>query len=588
MSNNTLNQRPVLRRLLGYFVPHKKLLLIALLSIISFSLVDAGMVYFVQPLIDDGLAKADGAVLKTGALIVILIFLLRGLTSFCANYSLAYVSQKITCCIRQQVFEHMQYLPLTYVQQQSTGKLISKLTYDTEQLSRATAEAFMLCLRESLIVLVLLGIMFNASWQLSLIFLILGPLIAMVIRLVSRRFKQVSFRLQENMGEISRHCEQSINNHREILAFSTQKQEVKRFFKINNFNRQQSMKLATASAISNPVVQLIASLAIAGVLWLASIDGVIQQLSAGTFTTTLVAMGSLLRPLKQLTSVNQTLQRGLTAAHSIFQLLDEGREPETGTLNCPGFRRCLHIQDLNFAYADNPRHVLKNINLQLKKGQTLALVGDSGSGKTSLLNVLLRFHPLPNKQPCIRLDGVDINAFSLDSLRQQFSLVSQQVVLFDDSIAANIAYGCMEHVSREQIEAAAKAAHVWEFAQLMPQGLDSQVGENGSQLSGGQKQRVAIARAILRNAPILLLDEATSALDSKSEAKIQQALQQLQQDKTSIVITHRLSTIYHADVILVLRQGQVCESGNHQQLMQQQGYYYQLYQQQYQQQDSQP
>jgi len=371
----------VIRRLLRYFDPHRSLLIIAILGLAMFSLVDAGMIYFIQPLIDDGLAKANGMVLKMGALLILGIFLLRGLASFVANYTMAYVSSKITCLIRQQAFDHLQTLPLTFFQQHNSGNLISKVTYDAEQLSRATSETFLTLIRESLIVLVLLGIMFYSSWQLSLIFLFVGPVIALVINRVSKRFKQVSTHLQDAMGEVTRHCEQSISNHREILAFATQTYEQQRFARVNQNNRQQTMKLATASAISNPVVQLIASFAIAGVLWLSSLEGVIDQISVGTFTTTLVAMGSLLRPLKQLTNINQSLQRGLAAANSLFTLLDEPAERDKGTQTPLAFSHQLTITDLSFHYPGQEQAVLKNINIQLNKGQTLALVGKSGTCK---------------------------------------------------------------------------------------------------------------------------------------------------------------------------------------------------------------
>lgn len=578
---NNAKQITVLKRLLSYFKPHKSVLLFTLFCVCIFSLVDAGMIYFIKPLIDDGLARADSSVLEIGALLVILIFAVRGIASFGFNYCLAYISSKVTFTIRQQAFNHLQFLPVSYFQQNRSGKLISKFIYDSEQISKATSDAFLICIRESLIVLVLLAIMFYSSWQLSLIFLIVGPMIALVINVVSRRFKKISGELQNSMGEVTRQCEQSISNHKEVLAYSTQELEQDEFKLANNNHRQQTMKLASATAISNPVVQLIASLAIAAVLWLASIDGVIQQLSAGTFTTTLVAMGSLLRPLKQLTNVNQILQRGLVAADSLFQLLAEKKESDQGEVVCAGFNKSLVIKDLNFSYPNQDELVLKNINCQIDKGQTIALVGESGSGKTTLFNLLLRFYPLSNNEvSAMSVDGQSINDLTLESLRQQFSLVSQKIVLFDDSIAANIRYGCRDNVTREEIEAAAKAAHVLDFANVLPNGLDTQIGENGSLLSGGQIQRIAIARAFLRDAPILLLDEATSALDSQSEARIQQALAELQQNKTTLIIAHRLSSIRTADQILVLKKGQIIERGDHEQLMKNKAYYYQLHQQQ--------
>jgi subfamily B ATP-binding cassette protein MsbA len=576
---NSSSDKQTLLRLVKYFAPHKVMLLIAIVGLVGFSIVDAGMIYFIQPLIDEGLAKSDGNVLKLGALLVIVIFMLRGAASFISNYCMAYIGSKITFTVRRQAFSHLQYLPLDFFQKHNAGKLISKITYDAEQISKATSEVFIVCIRESLIVLVLLGIMFHSSWQLSLIFLIVGPVIGLAINYVSKRFKHISLNMQNAMGEVTRHTERSISSHREVLAFATQSLESSRFSEANNNNRRQYMKLATTSAISNPTIQLIASLAIAGVLWLASLDAVIGQTSAGAFTTTLVAMGSLLRPLKQLTNINQSLQRGLVAASSLFGVLDEPVETDSAKQQIRSFSKHIKVRNLNFSYSGNSQLVLKNVSFTLNKGQTIALVGESGSGKSSIANLLMRFYI--TQEPHISIDDIPLNQLSLNNLRQQFSLVSQQVVLFNDSIAANIAYGCHQSVTTGEIEEAARVSDVWGFAEKLPEGLDTYIGENGGLLSGGQRQRIAIARAILRDAPILILDEATSALDTKSENRIQQTLSTLQQHKTTIVIAHRLSTIQNADQILVMENGSVCEQGTHQELLLIKGAYYHLYQQQF-------
>jgi subfamily B ATP-binding cassette protein MsbA len=576
---NTASDNQTLFRLVQYFAPHKVMLCVAIVALICFSVVDAGMIYFIQPLIDDGLAKSDGKVLKIGALLVIVIFILRGIASFLSNYCMAYIGSKITFTIRREAFGHLQYLPLDFFQKHNAGKLISKITYDAEQISKATSEVFIVCIRESLIVLVLLGIMFHSSWQLSLIFLIVGPVIGLVINYVSARFKLISLNMQNAMGEVTRHTERSIASHREVLAFATQSLESSRFSEANNINRRQYMKLATTSAISNPAIQLIASIAIAGVLWLASLDGVIGQISAGAFTTTLVAMGSLLRPLKQLTNINQSLQRGLVAASSLFGVLDESVEIDFKSQELRSFSKHIKVCKLNFSYPSNSQLVLKNVNFTLIKGQTIALVGESGSGKSSIANLLMRFYIAQDSH--ISIDDIPLNQLSLNNLRQQFSLVSQQVVLFNDTIASNIAYGCNRPVTSDEIEEAARVSDVWGFAEKLPEGLNTYIGENGGQLSGGQRQRIAIARAILRDAPILILDEATSALDTKSEHMIQQTLSTLQQHKTTIVIAHRLSTIQNADQILVMENGCVCEQGTHRELLLMKGAYHHLYQRQF-------
>jgi len=579
MFKNSSNDKVTFIRLVRYFSPYKVILFIAILGLISFSIVDAGMIYFIQPLIDEGLAKSDGNVLKIGALLVIVIFILRGVASFLSNYCMAYIGSKITFTIRQQVFSHLQHLPLDFFQEHNTGKLISKITYDAEQISKATSEVFIICIRESLIVLVLLVIMFHSSWQLSLIFLMVAPVIGFAINYVSKRFKHISLNMQNAMGEVTRHTERSITSHREVLAFATQRHESSRFNDANNINRRQYMKLATTTAISNPVIQLIASLAIAGVLWLASLEGIMDQISAGAFTTTLVAMGSLLRPLKQLTNINQSLQRGLVAASSLFDVLDEPIEIDSAKQEIRSFTQHIKVRNLNFSYLGNDQLVLKNVNFTLTKGQTLALVGESGSGKSSIANLLLRFYITQDQH--ISIDDIPLNQLSLNCLRQQFSLVSQHVVLFNDTIASNIAYGCNRTVTISEIEEAARVSDVWSFTKKLPKKLDSIIGENGGLLSGGQRQRIAIARAILRNAPILILDEATSALDTKTENMIQKTLSKLQQNKTTIVIAHRLSTIQNAHNILVMENGGICEQGTHQELLLKRGSYYHLYQQQF-------
>ncbi|MGB0898524.1 MAG: lipid A export permease/ATP-binding protein MsbA [Psychrobium sp.] len=574
-STPTFDSKVVAKRLAGYFFQYKTALILAVLALIVYAGVDASLIYYSQELVDRGITGNDTSFLKIGAFFVIGVFLVRGVASFISTYLLAWVGNNVIMTMRQQLFRKMLSLPVSYFDKNSSGSLISKITFDTEQVSRATNQVIIVLIREGATIAYLLGIMFYYSWQLSLIFFLVGPLIGIVISVVSKRFRRISKNIQGAMGKVTTSSEQMLKAHKVILAFSGQDKETARFDKVNNVNRQQSMKLVAASASSTPIIQLIGSLAIAGVLYGLSLDDVIESLSAGAFVALVTAMGSLMRPLKQISKVNVELQRGLTACASVFDLLDKHDAINDGKVEIERSKGNLTIKNLDFTYQHAEKQALSNINLDIKAGSTVALVGRSGSGKSTLASLLTRFYD--SSQGAIELDNRSINEIDVDSLRKQFALVTQQVVLFDDSIYNNILYGAINEVSTEQVEAAAKAANVTEFTDGLPDGLQSPVGEDGANLSGGQRQRIAIARAILRNAPMLILDEATSALDTESERLIQNALDNLQQDRTSIIVAHRLSTIESADLIVVMDQGQIIERGTHQELLQKQGAYYQLH-----------
>lgn len=561
-------------RLISYFKPHKRMILIAFFGLCLFSLVDAGMIYFIKPLIDEGLTSANSHTLQIGAGLIIVIFVLRGIGSFISNIAVAYTSTRVTYTIRQQAFDKLQSLPMNFFDKHSSGSLISKLSYDAEQISVATSTALVAVFRESLIVLVLLTMMIYTSWQLSLIFIVVGPAIAYIILLVSKRFKNISTALQNSMGEITKVTEQSILCHREILAFNNAEQMTEQFEGVNNRNRRQAMKLATTLAVSNPVIQLIAASAIAVILLLASIEQVLSTITPGTFMMILFAMGSLLRPLKQLSNVNQQLQKGIAASTSLFELLDQNSEVDDGTLILSSEPHDISIRDLTYGYSEE-KSVIKKLTTHIPSAKTFALVGESGSGKTSITNLLLRLYQAPHQS--IFIDDIAIEKYTLASLRAQFSIVSQNIILIDDTLANNIAFGCDKAVSRNDIEQAALAANLMSVADSLKHGLDEVIGENGKRLSGGQRQRVAIARAILRDAPIIVLDEATSALDHQSEQLIHQAFMRLAKNKTMIIIAHRLSTIKHADSILVMDKGELIEQGTHNELVQNKRKYYALH-----------
>ncbi|WP_404399446.1 lipid A export permease/ATP-binding protein MsbA [Idiomarina seosinensis] len=568
-------KKKTFKRLLGYIKPYKLTFAFAILGMIGFSAIDTWFFSQIETLIDDGLAKGNSTILFYGGLIVPIFFIIRGLFNVASNYFLNYVGFKVVTRMRQQLFEHLMKVPVKFHDQHSTGELISKITYDTQQVAEATSRAVLILVKDGAFVIGLLGLMFYQSWQLSLVFLVVGPIIAKIVAVVSKRFRTVSGRIQTAMGNVTTTAEQMINGHKVVVMHEGQKVESKRFAEINNNTRNQNMKLVNTRAISTSVIQFIASLSLAMVLILASFPEMLEELSPGAFTTLLTAMIMLLRPLKQLTNINSDFQRGIAAATSVFDILDQPVEVDKGSLQVDRVKGDLVFDHVTFTYQQGDEPALKNISFNLQPGKTLALVGRSGSGKSTISSLLTRFYDVSDGQ--ILLDGHNLQEYNLKCLRRQFALVSQHVTLFNDTIANNIAYGAPADVSHEDIMEAAEQAYVTEFTETLPNGLDTIVGENGVMLSGGQRQRIAIARALLQDAPILILDEATSALDTESERHIQQALGALRKNRTSLVIAHRLSTIENADEILVLDNGEIVERGDHHKLLEQQGPYSQLY-----------
>ncbi|MGM0524635.1 MAG: lipid A export permease/ATP-binding protein MsbA [Pseudomonadota bacterium] len=568
-------KKSTFKRLLGYIKPYKLAFAVAVIGMIGYAGVDTLFFSQIETLIDEGLTKQDPTILLYGGIFVPVFFIIRGLFNFASTYFLNWVGFKVVTRMRQQLFDHLMKLPVAFHDQHSTGDLISKITYDTQQVAEASSRALLVLIREGAFVLGLLGLMFYQSWQLSLVFLVVGPLIAKVVAVVSKRFRTVSSRIQTAMGNVTTTAEQMINGHKVVVMHEGQNAESKRFGEINNITRNQNMKLVNTRAISTSVIQFIASLSLAMVLVIASYPEMLESLSAGAFTTLLTAMIMLLRPLKQLTNVNSDFQRGIAAATSVFNILDEPVEVDKGTKVVDRAKGDITLENVTFAYNEGDEPALQDISFDLSEGKTVALVGRSGSGKSTISSLLTRFYDVNEGQ--ILLDGYNIKDYKLKCLRRQFALVSQHVTLFNDTIANNIAYGAGRSVSRDDIIQAAEQAYVTEFTDSMPNGLETMVGENGVMLSGGQRQRIAIARALLQDAPILILDEATSALDTESERHIQQALGALRKDRTSLVIAHRLSTIENADEILVMDDGRIIERGSHSDLLEQEGAYYQLY-----------
>lgn len=569
----------IFKRFRLYLKNFKLAFLIAVIGMIGYSVIDVLVVAQLKPIVDDSLGKGNYEYLRLAAYFIVPIFMLRGILNFLGTYTVAWIGNQVVLQMRQQLFNQYIHLPVAFHDTHGTGKLISKVIYDTEQVSNAAGKALLTLVRDGAFVIGLLVAMFYYSWQLSLIFILIGPLVAVIVSVVSKRFRVVSRRIQDAMGDLTAGVEQVIKGHKVVLMFGGQALEDQRFADKNNHNRQQNMKLVVARILSVSSIQVIASFALAVVLYVASFPDLVESLTPGVFVSVVVFMTMLLKPLKQLTTVNSEFQRGMAACLSIFEVLDHHVEEDKGTQSIDRAQGQIDFKNVTFHYPSKEAAALKNISFSVKPGQTFALVGRSGSGKSTISSLLTRFYD--NQTGEILLDNMLLRDIPLKDLRRQFALVSQHVVLFNDTIANNIAYGSEGKVSREQILAAAKTAHVMEFLAQLPEGLDTVVGENGFMLSGGQRQRLAIARALLLDAPILILDEATSALDTESERLIQDALDQLQQNRTSIVVAHRLSTIENADTILVIEAGEIIEQGNHQSLLAQNGAYSQLYNMQF-------
>ncbi|GGB97433.1 lipid A export ATP-binding/permease protein MsbA [Marinobacterium zhoushanense] len=514
------------------------------------------------------------------ALSVVGIFLLRGIGAFIGNYSMSYVARETVHTLRTRVFESLLRLPTHYYHQNPSGEMLSRLTYNVEQVTGAVTNAIKISIREGLTVVGLLGYMIYLNWKLTLIFLAAGPFIGIVVSIASKRMRRLSRHLQSSVGDITSVASEAIRGFQVVRIFGGAPAEHNRFKRASEQNKRQSMKLVVTQSLNTPAVQLLIALAMATLLFMAMDPVVLGGMTTGGFVAFLTAAGMLTKPVRQLTEVSPIIQKGIAAAESLFGVIDEPGEQDTGTRELKETRGELVLRNLSYQYPGSQTQALRDINLCLPAGKTVALVGRSGSGKSTLASLIPRFND--GWQGEILLDGLPLQEIRLESLRRQISLVNQQVVLFDGSIADNIAYGAMAGASEELILAAAEAAHVTEFLERLPDGIHTLVGENGVLLSGGQRQRIAIARAILKDAPLLILDEATSALDTESERHIQAALAEVVKGRTTLVIAHRLSTIESADLIVVMEEGRIVEQGSHQQLLDKAGAYAKLHAMQFQ------
>ena len=539
----------------------------------------AVFIRFVEPLIDRVFVAKDaeyGLWLAAGIFAVVI---LRIVGHFSGVYGMEWTGRRVVADLRKELFASYLHLPATFYDRNSAGQLISKLAYNSEQVAHAATKAVISAFRDIMLLIYLVIVMLSINARLTAVLLMLVPAVGLVVTVISRKFRKISRNIQDSMGDVAHVTEEAVVGQRVVKVFQGQETEKVRFDRVNERTRRLHMRMVAMHMLSSSMVQLAAGLAMVALMLFATRPSMLDQITAGTFTSIFFAMVATIPPLKRLTTVQSQMQKGIAAADSIFVVIDSDKEKDSGSYTVERAEGEIEFRNVGFRYDNSHQAVLEDISLRFPAGSVTALVGHSGSGKTTLAGLLPRFYTHNSGQ--ILLDGHDLSDYQLENLRQQIALVSQDVVLFNDTISGNIAYGALAGTDREVIARAAKAAHAMEFIEQLPEGLETRLGESGTLLSGGQRQRLAIARALLKDAPVLILDEATSALDSESERAIQEALQEVMKDRTTLVIAHRLSTIENADQVIVLREGRVIEQGTHAELLEKGQAYARLYQTQF-------
>jgi subfamily B ATP-binding cassette protein MsbA len=579
MASSDASSLQLYLRLLGYVRPYWVPFALSIAGLVVTAVTEPAFPALLKPLLDGSFVRKEGGFLEWLPALIVGLFLVRGISSYASDFAIGWVANKVVMDMRNAMFAKLVRLPTYHYDTHTTGSLISKFTFDVLQLTGAATSIVSVLFRDSLTIVALLAYLLYLNWQLTLVALLVAPPAVLITRGFSRRLRTMSRAEQAAMGDLNHALEESIGCHRVVKVFGGQEYEAKRFDAGANKVRRFNMKMTSAAAANVPLVQIVVSIALAVIIYIAVRQANAGTMTAGNFVSFLTALVLIFQPLKRLTGVNQTLQRGLAAAENVFRLIDENAESDSGTREIARAKGDIEFRQLGFTYPGSPRAAINRMSFSIRAGETVALVGGSGAGKTTLANLLPRFYSPDSGQ--ILLDGVDIATLKLASLRANIALVSQEIVLFNDTVAANIAYGRLAGTSEADIVRAAEAAHAMQFIREMSEGLATIIGENGVRLSGGQRQRLAIARAFLKNAPVLILDEATSALDSESERHVQAALETLMKDRTTLVIAHRLSTIERADRIVVLDGGRIAEMGKHADLIGASGIYARLHRLQY-------
>ncbi|MBJ90546.1 MAG: lipid A export permease/ATP-binding protein MsbA [Woeseia sp.] len=571
--------KEVYSRLWGYVLPHKVIGAIAVVAMASTAVVEAAIVWMIEPLMDETLVAHNLETARWLPIAFVLVFIARGLAGYGTEASLGWIGRSVISKLRQDVFRKFLTLPVGFIEKHATGPLLSRMTYNVEMVAESVTNVVTVLVRDFLTVLAAIGVMLYQSQRLFVFVAILLPIIALLIQILGRAFRRYSGRIQDSVGEVTQVTDEVLSGNRIVKVFGGDQYEMERLVEVDDRNRKQNLKLIRSRSLGVAVTQVIFGVGIAGVIYAAGIESVNGELSPGSFMSFFGAMMLMLQPLRRMSNINATLQRGIAAGDSLFTIIDEPNEHNYGTHANNNIKGQVEFRNVGFSYRNADPAILENVSFTVEAGKSIAVVGHSGSGKSTLAGLLPRFYDVASGK--ILLDGIPLQDYELGNLRSNISLVSQDIILFNDTIENNLAYGQLKERSRSELLQVAEAAHITDFVRKLPEGFETVVGDRGILLSGGQRQRIAIGRALLKNSPVLILDEATSSLDAKSERRIQDALAKLMKDRTTLVIAHRLSTVERADQIIVLDEGRIVESGSHQELLDTGGLYCSLYKMQF-------